>query len=163
MCIDHPLWALGQVPIMSCAMFDLVCKQLRHIKCVSLPTTEWGRGTLQLCWVLILNSTSLRALLHLMYTERTGKRIIIIRLLLAVLKINESAECQSAHFCRSLRWELPFSHSKITGLRETNNPCTPFQPLVSPLQNKAKNKKHTHTTNRKFKMVSCGVKYKECV
>lgn len=87
---------------MSPAMFGLACKQLSHVSCVSLPTSEWVRGTLQLCWVLILNSTSLRALLHLMYTQRAGTRIITIRLLLAVLKINESAECQSEPFLQKL-------------------------------------------------------------
>lgn len=102
MCIDHPLRALGKVPIMSPAMFDLACKQLSHVKCVSLPTSEWVRVTLQLCWVLILSSTSLRALLHLMYTQRAGTRIITIRLLLAVLNISESAECQSGPFMQKL-------------------------------------------------------------
>ena len=87
---------------MSPAMFDLACKQLSHVKCVSLPTSEWVRVTLQLCWVLILNSTSLRAPLHLMYTQKAGTRIITIRLLLAVLNISKSAECQSEPFLQKL-------------------------------------------------------------
>lgn len=77
--------------------------------------------------------------------RESRKRIITIRLLLAVLKINKSAECQSVHFYRSLNWEFTFSHSKMTGLWETNNPCMPFQSVVAPLQKNKKVNMHTHT------------------
>lgn len=57
-------------------------------------------------------------------------------------KLSESAECQSVHFCRGLRWELPFAHSKMAWLWKTNNSCMAFQAVVPLLKTTTTTTKH---------------------
>lgn len=92
---------------MSPAMFDLACKQLSHVKCVSLPTSEWVSNSLTLLDFDTKQHIPESPAAPDVYTESRNKNNYNCGLL-AVLNISKSAEANQSHFCRNLWWSFPF-------------------------------------------------------